>query len=35
MIDFILQGYKTNPKGLPWQELRLKIVLKKLTTDLS
>ena len=35
MIDFILQGYKTNPKGLPWQELQLKIVLKKLTTDLS
>ena len=32
MIDFILQAYKTNPKGLPWQELQLKIVLKKLTT---
>ena len=35
MIDFILEAYKTNSKGLPWQELRLKIVLKKLTTDLS
>ena len=35
MIDFILQGYKTNPKELQWQELRLKTVLKKLTTDSS